>query len=367
MERVWRCDLVPQYAAYREEIDAAIRRVLSSGRYVLASEVSDFEAEFARYVGVDHAVAVANGTDGLTLSLVVLGVGEGDEVLTSPFTAIPTVSAIVDAGATPRFADIDPDTFLMDIESAAEAITPRVKALMPVHIFGSVLDVPRLRQACGGIPVIEDAAQAHGSRLGSRQAGSMGDLGVFSFYPTKNLGGYGDGGMVVTNDGELARRLRLARTYGMTDKDHTVAPGINSRLDEIQAAILRVKLRHLDAMNEQRSAIAEHYRKGLDPERFRPQVIPERVRSNYHVYAARVAGDRDGLIRRLETSGIQTNVYYPIPLHLQGALAHLGMEPGDLPAAERVCADVLALPMYPELPRESVERVIAAANAPGPS
>jgi dTDP-4-amino-4,6-dideoxygalactose transaminase len=263
----------------------------------------------------------------------------------------------------PRFADIDPDTFLLDIEKAAAGLTAKVKAVMPVHVFGAVVDVPRLQDACGDIPIIEDAAQAHGSRLGARRAGSMGKLGVFSFYPTKNLGGFGDGGMVVTADAELAKSLRLARMYGMTDKDHTVSHGINSRLDELQAAVLRVKLQHLEEMNQARSAIADRYRADLDPAHFRPQVIPEGSRTNWHVFAARYSGDRAKLIRDLEAEGIQTNIYYPIPLHLQKSLADLGMKRGDFPLAESVCGDVVALPMYPELPSEALEHILASIRS----
>jgi dTDP-3-amino-2,3,6-trideoxy-4-keto-D-glucose/dTDP-3-amino-3,4,6-trideoxy-alpha-D-glucose/dTDP-2,6-dideoxy-D-kanosamine transaminase len=356
---IWRCDLVPQYLAYQREIEDAMARVLGTGRYILAEEVAAFEAEFAGYIGMAHGIGVANGTDALTLSLMALGVGPGDQVITSPFTAIPTVSAIVDAGATPVFVDVDPDTYLIDIDQTARAVTPKTRAIIPVHIFGSVVDVPRLREAVGaGIPILEDAAQAHGSRLGAARAGALADLSVFSFYPTKNLGGYGDGGMVLARDPALAERIRLLRMYGMTDKDHIVIHGVNSRLDELQAAILRVKLKYLDGMNEARRRLADRYRAGLPTDLFTPQRIPDGAETNYHIYAARYHGDRAALIRRLDEAGIQTNIYYVVPLHLQAANRYLGLAPGSLPVVERLCREVIALPMYAELTMADQDRVL---------
>lgn len=366
---IWRCDLVPQYEAYREEIHAAMDRVLATGRYVLASELEAFEREFAQYIGVDHGIGVANATDGLTLSLMALGVGPGDEVITTPFTAIPTNSAIVDSGATPVFVDVDPETYLLDLEQVAAAVTPRTRAIMPVHIFGNVVDIPRLRSLVGDVPIVEDASQAHGSLLNGVRAGAMGDLSVFSFYPTKNLGCYGDGGMVMTDRADLAERLRLLRMYGMVDKDHIVVHGVNSRLDELQAAILRVKLKYLDEMNASRRRIAARYRSELPADLFVEQGIPAGVETNYHVYPTRFSGDRDALIGRLDAEKVQTNVYYPLPLYLQEANRSLGMERGALPRVEALCERVMALPMYPELADETLDRVIeiigraAAASA----
>jgi hypothetical protein len=362
---IWRCDLVPQYEAYRSEIHAAIERVLGSGRYILGGEGNAFEREFANYLGAGECVAVANGTDGLTLSLMALGVGAGDEVVTTPFTAIPTVSAIIDAGATPVFADIRPDTFLIDPDCVAKRITPRTKAVVPVHLFGNVADVPALREVVGdGIRIVEDACQAHGSRMAGAMAGAMGDLGVFSFYPTKNLGGYGDGGAVVTGDAELAERLRMLRMYGMVDKDHIVVDGINSRLDELQAAILRVKLPHLEAMNARRNEIARRYIAELRSDLFAHQRIPSGVVSNYHVFVARVRnGRREALMRYLDARGIQTNIYYVLPLHLQKATARFGGRVGDCPVAEAICGDVIALPLYPELSEDLLSQLIETINA----
>ena len=360
---IWRCDLVPQYEAYKQEIHEAIDRVLPTGRYILASEVAAFEEEFAKYIGVQHAIGVANATDGLALALMSLGVGPGDEVITTPFTAIPTASAIVDVGAKPVFVDICADTFLMDIDKAAAAVTSRTKAVMPVHIFGNILDVEALRKAIGpDIPIVEDASQSHGSTLNGRQSGSFGDTGVFSFYPTKNLGGYGDGGLIVTNNPALNEKLRLMRMYGMIDKDHIVTHGINSRLDELQAAILRVKLRHLEDMNRKRNHIASRYRAELDPERFVHQAVHSNVKSNYHVFVSRFKANRNAFIAAMDERKIQTNVYYVLPLHLQKAHENLGMKPGSLPVAEELCSEAIALTMYPELPEETLDLVIAAAN-----
>lgn len=360
---IWRCDLVPQYEAYRESIEAAMRRVLTSGRYTLSAEVAAFEREFAAYLGVRHTVGVANGTDGLILALQRLGVRPGDEVVTTPFTAIPTVSAIVAAGARPVFADVDPMTFLIDLEQVAQRVTGKTRVVMPVHIFGNVVDVPALRSALPShVRILEDACQAHGSSLNGQKAGTFGDASVFSFYPTKNLGGYGDGGAIATNDEALTTALKLARMYGMVDKDHIVVDGVNSRLDELQAAILRVKLPHLEAMNRRRQAIADRYRAELDRELFLHQVIPPGVRCNYHVFAVRYRGDRDRLVADLEAAGVQTNIYYVLPLHLQQAHQHLGYRKGDLPASERLCHETIALPMYPELDDATLAEVIRRVN-----
>lgn len=363
---IHRCDVVAQYDMLSEEIHAAIRRVLKSGRYVLGEECRAFEGEFCEYLGIEQGVGVASATDGLTLSLMALDIGSGDEVITTPFTAIPTMAAIVASGATPVFVDIDGDSFLMDVARVGSAITARTKAVVPVHIFGNVLDVPALRDAVRpDIAIIEDAAQAHGSRLGSSHAGTMGDIGVFSFYPTKNLGGYGDGGMVVTANRDLADRLRLLRNYGLVDKDHTITAGVNSRLDELQAAILRVKLEHLDEFNASRNRCARLYVRELDETRFTHQRVANQVCSNDHVFAVRFRGDRVRLIKDLDEQGIQTNIYYLLPLHLQESLAHLGYREGDYEVAESLCREVLALPMYSELSESTQDHVISAVNRAG--
>jgi dTDP-4-amino-4,6-dideoxygalactose transaminase len=361
---IWRCDLSRQHAAYKDEILPAISRILDSGVYILGPELRRFEEEFARYIGSPHCVGVANATDGLTLSLMALGVRPGDEVITTPFTAIPTVSAIVDAGATPVFADIDRETYLLDVNQAIAAITPRTKAIMPVHIFGNVFDVKALRRKLPrDLPIIEDAAQAHGASLNGAKAGAMGDLGVFSFYPTKNLGAAGDGGAIVTPHAHLAEKLRKLRMFGMVDKDHTEAPGINSRLDEVQAALLRIKLRHLDDMNQQRTVVAKRYKEALPKDMFSYQWIPDDVVCNYHVFVAEVRERRDELIAYLAKRDIQTNIYYPLPLSRQKALAHLGYSEKHFPMAEDLCRRLIALPMYPEFPESEQDQVISAINA----
>ena len=364
VDYIWRCDLVPQYLAYQRDILAAVDRVLRSGRYTLGEEVSRFEEAFAAYVGMPHGIGVANGTDGLILALKAIGVEPGDEVITTPYTAIPTCSAIVASGATPVFADIDAATFLIDVEQVARRVTSKTKAVMPVHIFGNVVDVNQLRAALPErVQIIEDAAQAHGSTIGGKQAGSLADLSVFSFYPTKNLGGYGDGGLVCARHNEADTVLRRLRMYGMTDKDHIIIHGVNSRLDELQAAILSVKLVHLDAMNARRREIAQCYYRRVGEDLLHWQVIPTGVVSNHHVFVARVTGGRrDALVSFLEQRGIQTNIYYVVPLHLQAANRYLGYRRGDLPNAEQVCDEAIALPLYPELEDRTLDRVISALH-----
>ena len=361
---IFRCDLVPQYRKYERGIQRAIARVLASGRYVLGDEVKAFEAEFAAYIGMRHGIGVANATDGLTLALRALGIGRGDEVITTPFTAIPTASAIVDAGATPVFVDVKADTYLMDIEQVPRAVTKRTRAIMPVHIFGNVVDVPRLRKLTGGrLAIIEDAAQAHGSALRGRKAGSFGDMSVFSFYPTKNLGGYGDGGIVLTGNRRTEKALRRLRMYGMSDKDHTVGEGVNSRLDELQAAVLRVKLPELDKMNRRRNSIAARYRRGLRHDLFDHQVVAPGIYSNFHVFVSRLKGNPARFMRYMDSKKIQVNVYYSLPMHLQKSLRDLGYRPGAFPVVERLCRSVVALPLYPEFDSRRQNRVVSVINA----
>jgi dTDP-4-amino-4,6-dideoxygalactose transaminase len=344
-----------------------VLRVLRSGRYTLGPEVLAFERDFAGYVGTEEAVGVADGTRAITLVLRCLGIGPGDEVITSPFTAIPTIGAIIETGARPVFVDIDLDTFLIDIRQVPKAITRRTRAVLPVHMFGNVVDVRRLKELVPPeIAIIEDAAQAHGSSLGNERAGTLGRAATFSFYPTKNLGGYGDGGAVTTNDPDLAQRLRTMRNHGMVDKDTCVLPGVNSRLDELQAAVLRVKLRHLDAMNASRAAIARRYIEEL-PDCLQPQRVAPEATPNWHVFQCRFGGDRDRLVADLDAAGIQTNVYYVVPHHLQPGLAMLGYHAGDFPNLERLCREAIALPMYPELEPATQRQVIGAITAAIPA
>jgi len=354
---IWRCDLVPQYLELKSEIDEAIERVLRSGRYVLADEVRAFEQEFAGYLGVRYAVGVNSGTDAIMMALWALGIERGDEVITTPFTAIPTYAAIRHVGAVPVFVDIDPDTYLMDLDRVAAAITPRTRAVVPVHLFGNAVDIPRLRAIVGPrIKIMEDCAQSHGATIRGVQTGSMGDASAFSFYPTKNLGAYGDGGLVATNDRAIADFVRSRRMYGMISKDEFVEDGVNTRLDELQAAVLRVKLRHLDTMNARRRALADLYRAHV-PAAVRPQRVADGVVPNYHVYAARCALDRDGLVAALDALSIQSNIYYVMPITRQKG--YRGATP-PLEATESVCRSVIALPMYPEM-TETVVRAVGAA------
>ena len=358
----WRCDLVPQYLAYQDEIDSAIHRVLSSGRYTLGAEVKCFEDEFASYIGVRHGVGLNSGTDALIMALWCLGVGPGSQVITTPFTAIPTYAAIRHVRAEPVFVDIDPSTLLMDLDRVKSALTDQTRAIIPVHIFGNAVNVMELRSIVGSeIAIVEDAAQAHGACVGGKKVGSMGDVSAFSFYPTKNLGGYGDGGMLLTNNKAIADSAISRRMYGMTDKDHIVESGINSRLDELQAAILRVKLNHLDKMNERRRALDSLYREHLPP-----QVIPQHVLSNissvHHVYCALCSERRDELVAYLEQQEIQTNVYYPLPLYRQPEYTSTYSSHAQLPVVEDICSRVIALPFYPEMEEDLVVKTSLAIS-----
>lgn len=360
---IYRCDLVPQYLRYKKEVDRAISEVLKSGKYILGEEVKQFESEFAAYLGIKNAIGVANGTDALILAIKALEITKGDEIITTPFTAVPTVSAIIAAGATPVFADIDPATYLIDLNKIAEVVSSKTRAVIPVHIFGNVVDIPKLNKILGNkIPVIEDACQAHGSKIRGKLTGTMGQINAFSFYPTKNVGAYGDGGAVTTKSAQLKRKIELLRMYGMKDKDHIVINGVNSRLDELQAAILRIKLKHLDETNKKRNRIALLYRKNLKESLFEFQHIDDDIYCNYHVFVAKFNGNRKRFVDYLETKGIQTNVYYPIPLHLQKANRFLNINKGSLPQAEGLCKKVIALPLYPEMPDNILEYVIKTIN-----
>jgi len=360
---IFRNNLIPEYLKYKKEIDAAISNVLASGRYTLSDKLSTFENEFSTYNDVEHCLGVANGTDAIILSLKACGIGTGDEVITTPFTAYPTISAIISVGAKPVFVDICEDTYLIDIEKIPNAITPKTKAIIPVHLFGNVVDIEKLRFITGkSIYIIEDACQAHGSSLDNVKAGSLGDIGCFSFYPTKNLGGYGDGGAIITKNDELFNTIKLIRMYGMIDKDHIVTHGLNSRLDEIQAAILSVKLKYLDKLNKQRNIIAKKYIEGLNSKFFKHQKILKNCYSNYHVFESRYKGNRDSLIELLNENNIQTNVYYLFPHHLQKSLSYLGYAKGDFPIAEKISNEVIALPLYPEIELDIIDNIISIIN-----
>jgi dTDP-4-amino-4,6-dideoxygalactose transaminase len=359
-------DLKPQYLKLRTEIDAAIQEVLDSGWYIHGAQLKAFEAEFAAYCGLPHAVGVGSGTDALHLALVALGIGPGDEVITTPTSAAATVCAIQMAGATPVFADIDLGTFTLDPAAAAARITPRTRALLPVHLYGHPASMPALVELARRhrLALVEDCAQAHGARCEGQLVGTFGIAGCYSFYPTKNLGAYGDAGAVVTGDDALAERIRILRNYGERpdQRYHHAIRGFNSRLDEIHAAILRVKLRHLDAGNRRRREIAAGYTATI---RHPEVVLPGEQAWAHHVYHLYVirSRHRDALRAHLASREVGTQIHYPVPLHLQEANAYLGVPAGSCPNAERAARGVLSLPLYPELTDEQWRHVAASVNA----
>lgn len=357
-------DLQAQYASLRDEIRPAIERVLESQRFVLGDEVRRLENSIADYCQTTHAVGCASGSDALLLALMALDVKSGDEVITTPFSFFATASCVARLGARPVFVDIDPATYNIDVSQVADAITARTKAIMPVHIYGQCAEIDPLL-ALGerhGIPVVEDAAQAIGATDRGRPAGSMGAIGCFSFYPTKNLGGAGDGGIVTTNDEQLAQRMRRLRAHGgITEYQHTEV-GINSRLDELQAAVLNVKLARLDEWSNERARRAEFYTQLLQEadlsfELTTPAMRPG-CRHIFHQYVIRVPHHRDALMDHLRECGVGTKVYYPIPLHRQECFAYLGHKEGAFPEAERAAAETFALPAYPEISEEQQTYVV---------
>ena len=357
-------DLRRQYRAIKPEIDEAVLRVLDSTQFILGEEVVAFEREFAAYCGTADAIGVNSGTSALHLALLAAGIGPGDEVITVPFTFVATAAAIVYTGATPVFVDIDPGTFTMAPGAIEQVITPRTKAIMPVHLYGHaadmdpILDIARRR----GLVVIEDAAQAHGATYKGRPCGSIGAMAAFSFYPGKNLGAYGEGGAVVTSDPALAKKIRVMRSWGEERRYEHSVKGFNYRMDGIQGAILRVKLRHLDAWTGARRARAADYARAFAGTGITTPVERPDCRHVYHVYAVRLS-QRDSTRAALQAADIQTGVHYPIPIHLQPAHADLGYGPGDFPLAEQAAAQVRSLPMFPEMTVDQVEQVAAAGLA----
>ena len=357
-------DLRAQYRAIKPEIDAAVLRVLDSTQFVLGEEVAAFEREFAAYCGTTEAVGVNSGTSALHLALLAAGVRPGDEVITVPFTFVATAAAIVYAGATPVFVDIEPETYTMAPTAIERAITPRTKAIMPVHLYGHAADMDPILDIAArrGLTVIEDAAQAHGAEYKGRRCGSMGAMAAFSFYPGKNLGAYGEGGAVVTSDPVLAQRIRVMRSWGEERRYEHSVKGSNYRMDGIQGAILRVKLRHLEAWTEARRARAADYARAFAATGIAIPVARPACRHVYHVYAVRLA-HRDATRAALQAAEIQTGVHYPIPVHLQPAHADLGYSAGDFPVSERAALQVLTLPMFPEMTTGQVQAVAAAVRA----
>jgi len=357
-------DLQAQYRAIKPEIDAAVLKVFEQAAFILGPAVAAFEKDFATFCGAKEAVGVSSGTSALHLALLAAGVGPGDEVITVPYTFVATVAAIEYAGARPVLVDIEPDYWTMDPAKLEAAITPRTKAIMPVHLYGQpadmdpILDIARRH----GIPVIEDAAQAHGSEYKGRRCGSMGLLGCFSFYPGKNLGAYGEGGAVVTDDPGLAARIRLLRAWGEEVRYEHKFKAFNYRMDGVQGAVLGVKLRHLEAWTEARRRNAAEYRRQLAGTPVTAPVERPGCRHVYHLYPVRLA-QRDAWRAALGEAGVQTGVHYPIPVHLQPAYADLGYKTGDFPVSERVAGEVLSLPMFPELTAEQIGTVVALLKA----
>ncbi len=354
-------DLKAQYRSIQAEIREAIDRVLENSTFALGSEVAAFEAEFANYSGARYGVGVNSGTSALHLALLAAGIGAGDEVITVPFTFVATVAAITYAGAHPVFVDIDPRSYTMDVTQIERVIAKRTKAILPVHLYGQPADLDPILEIARRhhLVVIEDAAQAHGAEYKGRRVGSIGDLGCFSFYPTKNLGACGEGGMVVTNRPEYQRTIRLLRDWGQEKKYYPIVKGYNYRMEGLQGAILRVKLRHLEAWTEARRANATRYDALLSGCGVQIPQVMAYARHVYHVYAIRTP-EREVVQQALMARGIQSAVHYPFPVHLLPAYADLGHRWGDFPQAEKMSAEELSLPIYPELSQEAVSQV---ANA----
>lgn len=357
-------DLSAQYEGLRDEILEAVTRVFDSQHFILGREGEALEREIAEYVGAEHAIGCASGSDALLLPLMALGVKAGDEVVMPPFTFFATAGAVARLGAKPVFVDIEPAGFNLDPGLLEGKITWRTKAIIPVHLYGQAAEMRAIREVANlhGVPVVEDAAQAIGAEYEGRRAGVLGHMASFSFYPTKNLGGAGDGGMVTTDDVELAEKMRILRNHGMRPKYYYRFVGLNSRLDEVQAAVLRVKLRRLEAWHGARARIAVRYTEllreaGLEESVRPPLVLPAR-RHVFNQYVVRVAhGLRDALREHLRAHGVGTEVYYPVSLHLQDCFKGLGYHQGDFPASERAAEEVLALPMYPELGDDQIQTV----------
>jgi dTDP-4-amino-4,6-dideoxygalactose transaminase len=357
-------DLKAQYARIKPELDGAIQRVLDNASFILGAEVAQFEAAFADYIGVKHAISVSSGTAALQLALLACGIGAGDEVITTPHTFFATAEMVSQVGARPVFVDIRPDTYNLDPDLIERAITPATRAIIPVHLYGQAADMgPILAIARRhGLRVIEDAAQAHGAAYCGQRCGSLGDIAGFSFFPSKNLGCYGDGGMITTNDAALADRVRRLRDHGRTGKYEHVEMGWGERLDAVQAAILSVKLPYLETWNTERRLAAARYNTLLADT---DVVTPVEAPGNQHVYYCYVirTPHRDALVEHLKAAGIGTGVHYPLPLHLQPAYESLGLRRGSFPVTEMAAEQVLSLPMYAEITPEQQSRIAGAVRA----
>lgn len=362
-------NLTRQYELLKDQINDALIQVAASGHYILGPEVKAFEEEMAQYLGVKYVIGCANGTDALFLALMALKIGEGDEVITTPFSFMATSESIVRVGAKPVFVDIEADTMNFDVKQLEAAITPRTKAILPVHIFGQAANMDEVRRIADAhnLAIIEDCAQAIGSEFKGQKVGGIGEIGCFSFFPSKNLGCLGDGGMCTTNDDELADRLRMLRAHGSRQRYYHEEPGLNSRLDELQAAVLRIKLKHIDEWNHARQAVATRYDELLKP-------LADWVKTPYrhtdgthvfHQYTLQLQGKEPAKLRaeiqkKLQEAGIQSMIYYPVPLYRQQTHADLHLNAADYPVCERVSDQVLSLPMFPELTAEEQQQVADA-------
>ncbi len=361
-------DLKEQNDALRPEIEAALGRVLDTNGFILGGEVAELECELAGYCGTKYAIGCASGSDALLLAMMAFDIGPGDEVITTPYSFFATVSAITRLGATPVFVDIDPLTYNINVAQVEAKITERTKAIQPVHLYGQCADMVALNAVADahGIPVVEDAAQAIGAEENGRLAGAMSAIGCFSFYPSKNLGGMGDGGFMTTDDDELAEKLKALRVHGSKERYHHKWVGLNSRLDGFQGAVLRVKLPHLDSWSERRKANADRYRELFEHAGLAAQVgLPferENCRHIYNQFVIRVLQKRDELRTHLAGKGVGTDVYYSVPLHLQECFAFLGGTHGDMPESERAGRETFALPIFPELKPEQQEYVVESIS-----
>lgn len=357
-------DLKAQYETLKDDVAEAIRGVLDSAQFIGGEALASFERDFAAYCQTRHARGVANGTDALHLALRALGIGDGDEVITTAHTFIATAAAIAATGARPVFVDIDPDTCTIDPRMIEHAVTDRTKAIVAVHLFGQPADMDPIKDIARrrSLHVVEDAAQAHGAEYQGVRTGALGDVACFSFYPGKNLGAYGDGGAVTTNNAAIAERIERLRDHGRTSHYSHAEVGFNSRLDALQAAILQIKLRHLDEWNANRRRAAEWYNAELAQPRIKTPFVRRGSTHVYHLYVI-VTNERDAIRKKLDEAGVATGIHYPVPLHLQPAFVHLGYRQGDLPYCEAMAAQSLSLPMFPELARHQVHRITAIVRA----